>query len=337
MARLRPASGEETARWYDRWQDRQRAWCRRHGLADTDTSDHLRRLDQWRAKAAQARVFAIIAEDSDNTDNTEDPESTDDTGDTLLGFCALSTHIDSPSRPAVVDDIWVAPEHRRRGHGSAARAALERWCGEHGLPRLLATVDPGDPAQAALFRSYTATSQRMVRSLVDVSDLPAGVVGRPMSAAEFPAWRQEGIDGYAHDIFGSGGEATLDAAMARSAREFDELLPEGAQTRHHSFWVLDAPSTAADGEGDGDGGYVASIWLRHHHQVGRSFVFSVAVKPEHRGKGYGRAAMRLGERASRDAGDSALALNVFGQNTVAINLYTSLGYVVTDQSRAIDL
>ncbi|GAA5023605.1 GNAT family N-acetyltransferase [Actinopolymorpha pittospori] len=322
MARLRPASGEETARWYDLWQDRQRAWCRRHGLADTDESDHLRRLDLWRANAAQARVFAIAAEDCDDTD------------DSLLGFCALSLRPDSPSRPAVVDDIWVAPEHRRRGHGSAARAALERWCREHALPRLVVTVDPGDPAQAALFRPYTVTAQRMARSLLDVPDLPDGVVGRPMTAAEFPSWRQEGIAGYAHDIFDSGGEATLDDALARSAREFDELLPAGAETEHHSFWVLDASSTAA---GDRDGGYVASIWLRHHHQVGRSFVFALAVEPEYRGKGYGRAAMRLGERASRDAGDSVLALNVFGPNTVAINLYTSLGYVVSDQSRSTEL
>ncbi|HZC26497.1 MAG TPA: GNAT family N-acetyltransferase, partial [Actinopolymorphaceae bacterium] len=69
----------------------------------------------------------------------------------------------------------------------------------------------------------------------------------------------------------------------------------------------------------------------------RSFVYGVAVDAAERGKGYGRAVMHVGARIALAAGDRVLALNVFGQNSVAINLYDSLGYEVTDQSRSLDL
>jgi len=39
----------------------------------------------------------------------------------------------------------------------------------------------------------------------------------------------------------------------------------------------------------------------------------------------------------RDAGDTSLELNVFGHNQVAINLYDSLGYQATDQTRDLAL
>ena len=45
-----------------------------------------------------------------------------------------------------------------------------------------------------------------------------------------------------------------------------------------------------------------------------------------RGKGYGRALLRLAERETTRRGVGAIGLNVFGPNTVARNLYESAGY-----------
>ena len=47
--------------------------------------------------------------------------------------------------------------------------------------------------------------------------------------------------------------------------------------------------------------------------------------------------MQWGETVTLQAGDEVLALNVFGNNAVAINLYTGLGYHVTDESRTLHL
>jgi ribosomal protein S18 acetylase RimI-like enzyme len=55
-------------------------------------------------------------------------------------------------------------------------------------------------------------------------------------------------------------------------------------------------------------------------------VWDVAIEPEFRGRGFGRAAMELADRLARANGARTIGLNVFGRNTVARNLYASLGY-----------
>ena len=47
--------------------------------------------------------------------------------------------------------------------------------------------------------------------------------------------------------------------------------------------------------------------------------------------------MIIGERATLEAGDTHLALNVFGQNHVAISLYNAMGYRAYDAGRSVDL
>jgi len=58
------------------------------------------------------------------------------------------------------------------------------------------------------------------------------------------------------------------------------------------------------------------------------FVFDVEIAKEHRGRGYGRAAMEAAEEWTRERGGTRVALNVFGPNLTARSLYDSLGYEV---------
>jgi GNAT superfamily N-acetyltransferase len=76
---------------------------------------------------------------------------------------------------------------------------------------------------------------------------------------------------------------------------------------------------------------VASIWLGHHTRPKQSFVLSVEVRPEHRGRGFGKAAMLVGEDSCLAAGDHYLGLNVFVHNTIATNLCCRLGYTILDE------
>ncbi|MFD2079263.1 Acetyltransferase (GNAT) family protein [Actinopolymorpha cephalotaxi] len=312
------ASAEDEARWHADWLARRGEEWRRQGLADDDVAGHVERLDRMRAEAAQHPVWTL--------------RTTGPAGEEVVGLVAAGSRTDPASPRAFVYDIWVGPQWRRHGAGSAARAHVEDWARANGLPRVATTIDPNDPAQSALFGAYTVTAQRMQRTLTDAPppELPEGLAGRAMTEAEFPAWREGSVAGYAEEI-AVGRALSPEEALTQANAEFDELLPDGPATENHSILVLET------GDEPPGSTYSAEIWVRHHLDAGRAFVFGVSVVPELRGRGLGRAVMHLGERAVLAAGDPVLALNVFGPNTTAINLYTSLGYRITDQSRVREL
>ena len=85
------------------------------------------------------------------------------------------------------------------------------------------------------------------------------------------------------------------------------------------------------------GEQIGTGWLKHGFLPGVTFGYALHVHERHRGKGYGRAAMAVGEKATLAAGDSALMFSVWGGNEVAMNLYTSAGYRVMEENRSIDL
>lgn len=64
------------------------------------------------------------------------------------------------------------------------------------------------------------------------------------------------------------------------------------------------------------------------------WVSDIEIHEEHRGKGYGRAAMQLAEVGAAEQGAATLGLNVSGYNGVARGLYESLAYeTVSTQMR----
>ena len=74
-------------------------------------------------------------------------------------------------------------------------------------------------------------------------------------------------------------------------------------------------------------GYVAlgrRTSLPSNGHVGR--IRSVAVHPDHRGRGAARALLRAAIGASRERGDRKLVLNVLAGNRPAVALYESLGF-----------
>jgi ribosomal protein S18 acetylase RimI-like enzyme len=57
-----------------------------------------------------------------------------------------------------------------------------------------------------------------------------------------------------------------------------------------------------------------------------AWLYDIAVEPELRGRGLGRALLRLVEDEVRAEGVSRIELNVFGDNSPARRLYESAGY-----------
>ena len=143
---------------------------------------------------------------------------------------------------------------------------------------------------------------------------------RPMTEAEFTAFRSGLISSYAADKT-QAGEWTPEEAQQRSAREFDDLLPDGRQT---TGMLLLAALTPA-------GEPVGSVWiaLRPGQSAASAWIYDIVVSAEHRGQGNGRALLAAAEREAARHGAAEIALNVFGANTVARGLYESSGYEVT--------
>jgi ribosomal protein S18 acetylase RimI-like enzyme len=141
---------------------------------------------------------------------------------------------------------------------------------------------------------------------------------RPISEAEFADWRSHVEADYAQDMIDAG----VDPGEARkkAQQDFPALLPDGAATEGQELYAV------ADGEET-----VGVLWLAERDvDGGRAlFVYDVRIDAERRGHGYGRAAMELAETEAKRRGLERLALNVFGGNEVARNLYRSLGYTET--------
>ena len=290
-------------------------------------SDWRARLSSWYAQPDVPAGWASAQVDRRVAGFTSAPESvlhalTD--GDELIGLVAVSAVEQNGQPGAVVCDIWIAPQHRRRGYGKFALGKAEEWARARARTVWLVT-DPAQISHAALFAAYPVRALQMIKKLPGPGVLADGLSGRPMADAEYADWRAEAERGYAANIAESGSMLPEQAAAAAAAQT-DQLLPNGLSTPNHTFLCLCAGDEV-----------VATNWITHHLSPGVSWVYAVEVHQGNRGKGYGRAAMVLGERATLDAGDTHLALNVFGQNHVAISLYKAMGYRAYDAGRSADL
>ena|SRR3974390_2988375 len=139
---------------------------------------------------------------------------------------------------------------------------------------------------------------------------------RPLSSDEFESWFPRMRDGYAEDMTRDAGLAP-EKATAMAVSQMDGLFPGGVPSPEQLVYVLEA-----------DGERVGELWVcdRDDPVQHSLFIYFIGIDEEHRGKGYGRAAMELAESEARRLGIDRVALNVFGRNEVARNLYRSLGY-----------
>jgi GNAT superfamily N-acetyltransferase len=138
---------------------------------------------------------------------------------------------------------------------------------------------------------------------------------RPMSEAEYATWRGRVELDYAQDMIDAGMDP--DAAREKAERDFPALLPDGLATEGQDLY------TVAKGDES-----VGVLWVCERDVEGGRvlFIYDVRLDESQRGKGYGRAAMELAETEAKRRGLARVALNVFGGNEVARNMYRSLGY-----------
>lgn len=144
---------------------------------------------------------------------------------------------------------------------------------------------------------------------------------RPMTEEEYVVWRSESERGYAAEIATS---RDLDpaAAVAQSAGEFAQLLPDGLASKDmHLFTALVGDEAVGIG------------WfeLRERASGTSAWIYDIRVHSGRRGRGLGRGLLEALHDAARALGASSMTLNVFGDNPTAIRLYETSGYTVTAQ------
>ncbi|MEU5808411.1 GNAT family N-acetyltransferase [Streptomyces sp. NPDC047718] len=240
---------------------------------------------------------------------------------------ALLIACDSPFGPEVgeIRDLAVDPPDRGRGRATVAALAAEEVLRGWGCRRIRAVVPAGSPGGIRLAEAlgYVEYSRNMAKELPDGPPaLPAGVLGRPMTAAEYAQWLPRAVQGYTEDMISRGVPA--EAARAKSQDDHARGLPQGPATPGTHLLVLEAA-----------GASVGTVWVGRNDEG--AYVYDVAVGEQHRGRGHGRALMLLAERAAVGAGERTLGLHVFSGNVPALRLYESLGYRPTGLNYTKDL
>ena len=214
--------------------------------------------------------------------------------------------LDDPARVAELVPALVA----------RARSARARMLG--------VAIHPGDPSRAALGEQpgFESRATNMALPLDGEIGDPGGLELRRMTDAEFDGFLSGNAEEYAGELVATG--MSVEAAAQRSREQMGQLVPAGQQSPGMHFftaWVGDAP--------------VGKLWLCTLDPM--AFVYDVVVDEAQRRKGYGAAIMNAGALWSREQGHPVLGLNVFAHNPGARALYDRLGYVVTQDYRALDV
>jgi ribosomal protein S18 acetylase RimI-like enzyme len=151
----------------------------------------------------------------------------------------------------------------------------------------------------------------------------------PMTDEEFTAWVEPTIRDYAaHHV--AAGTWSAEDALELARTQTLTLLPGGVRTKDQYLYTT---RDAATGEQAG------VLWINVRTKAGRTeaFIYDIVIAEERRGQGYGRATMLACVERARELGADSVGLHVFGDNTVARKLYTSLGFIETSVQMSLPL
>ena len=151
----------------------------------------------------------------------------------------------------------------------------------------------------------------------------------PITESAFPEKFETVVAGYAEQNV-SAGTWAADEAIEKARAACTQLLPDGFSTPDN---FLSVASDAASGE------QIGFLWLALRRSADKlqAFIYDIEVGDEFRGRGYGRAIMLACVDQARGLGAGSVGLHVFGNNTVARSLYTSLGFVETNVVMSLQL
>lgn len=144
-----------------------------------------------------------------------------------------------------------------------------------------------------------------------------------MNDSEFSDYLREAIPAYARTNIEAGRWSSLEANGISEAVH-KQLLPNGKETEDNYLLKI----LAADRES-----VIGDLWVMLENNSGTisAYICDIVVYEPYRNKGYGKAALNELENFVSKLGASKIGLNVFNHNSVAVSLYNSLGYQVSNQ------
>ena len=142
-----------------------------------------------------------------------------------------------------------------------------------------------------------------------------------MTEAEFAAYMAKAIPEYAKAHLDAG-DCDESDAMTLAKADYDDLLPEGLATKGQHLYTI-----RADGEADP----VGMAWFASRERRGKNsaYIYDLQVRPELRGKGYGKATLVALDEMLLSMGIRRVSLNVLGWNTRAQALYERQGFTIS--------
>ncbi len=218
-----------------------------------------------------------------------------------------------------LNDLYVAREHRRRGHGTAlVDAALPYTRTVLGHPYLLLYVPPGDTpgrrfaeARGFAYRASLFWMERPAEEPCPASELPADVVARPWDPA------CDGVPAFV-DL--------MNACFADHPTPVTWTAPVVAAVHADpGFDPADVLLVAPAGNPDRPVAFGrARLYADDDPPYGE--VKLIGVLPTWRGRGLGRAILRWGIRRLQGRGVPTIALAVVAGNDHALQMYEAHGF-----------
>jgi len=150
---------------------------------------------------------------------------------------------------------------------------------------------------------------------------------REMTEEEFSAYLKFSIQDYARER-AKHFKRPFEEELATAKEQVAALLKDGLYTKGHFLSkIIDAENGEA----------VGHIWFHVDEAKKTTFLYDIMVEDRFRGRGYGKAALHELEVRLRHMGIEQVALHVFADNKVAINLYNQQGYYTASYNMQKDL
>lgn len=205
------------------------------------------------------------------------------------------------------------------------RDLIEREAISRGALELRVNVFSGDQLLLSLTSpdSYMSVNSQMYlldNPENDTNRISSSLTLRPMVESEFPEYRQRQIDIYAAEKVAAG-RCSLEEVLSESMQEVTKLLPDGLKSEDQFIFVAELKNER-----------IGTVWvdIDRELEVPQAFVIYIEIDQALRGQGLGRELMYATQLECRKFGAKGFALSVFGHNSIARNLYMSVGFWVTE-------
>lgn len=145
-----------------------------------------------------------------------------------------------------------------------------------------------------------------------------------MTLIDYENYLSFAIKDYAQDKI-TAGTWNKEEAIHLATKSFNELLPEGKETKNDYLFSIEDESHDKK---------IGFLWVHLNETPfdSRFFIYDFIIFEEFRNLGYGKQTMAFLDEKAKEMNISQIDLHVFAHNKGAIHLYEQTGFIATDIS-----